>query len=66
MKINISKTKLSTLAVLTLFLFESCKKEISSTDASGTTVTISQAIVASVQAIAVGTTTSRAASRDSL
>ena len=66
MKINISNIKYPVLAVLTLFLFESCKKEISSPDASGNTATVSQAVIAGVQAIAVGTSTSRAAFRDSL
>lgn len=52
-------------AMLTLFIFSSCQKENSLTGSTTATPTVSQAVVASVQGIAVGTTSSRTAS-DSL
>ena len=63
---KISHVKISLLAGLVLFVLASCKKETSLTGTTATSTTVSQAVVASVQAIAVGTTSSRIAGTDSL
>ncbi|CAN5412102.1 hypothetical protein BH11BAC5_BH11BAC5_13400 [soil metagenome] len=63
---KICHVKNSLLAGLVLFVLASCKKETSLTGTTATSTTVSQAVVASVQAIAVGTTSSRIAGSDSL
>jgi hypothetical protein len=62
---KISNVKNSLLAGLILFVLGSCKKENSLTGTTAT-ATVSQSVVASVQGIAIGTTSSRIAGTDSL
>ncbi|MDB5276660.1 MAG: hypothetical protein JWR61_1615 [Ferruginibacter sp.] len=63
---KISNVKNSLIAGLVLFVLGSCKKENSLTGTTANTTTVSQSVVASVQAIAVGTTSSRITGTDSL